>query len=269
VTFDPRRLELEMRLPPELREKAVHDQGNRVPAEAARALPPSAASGFLNARGGGGAIWSTADLPSARPPLHLNLESAVNVRGFVLEGRANFAEGVTTHRGDVLLSRDEPTRALRFLAGDFVIPGTTFQPGFPILGFGILRSFALQPYRVTQPAGQFDFLLERPSQVTVYANGTPVQTLTLPAGPHDVRDLPLGAGVNDLELVIRDDRGIERRLSFATATAGTLLVPGLAADLQERNLDPGGRGGHGVRARLHDRRPAPGPDAILTAICPG
>ena len=229
VTFDPRRLELQVGLPPELRETAIHEQGNRVPAEAARALRPSDTSGFLNARGGGGVIWSTADLPSDRPPLHLNLESAVNVRGFVLEGRADFAEGpVGAHRGDVLLSRDDPRRAVRLLAGDFAVPGTTFQPSFPILGVGVLRSFALQPYRLIQPAGQFDFLLERPSQVTVYVNGAPVQTLTLPAGPHDVRDLPLGAGVNNLELVIRDDRGIERRLSFATATAGSLLVPGLS-----------------------------------------
>jgi outer membrane usher protein len=79
-----------------------------------------------------------------------------------------------------------------------------------------------------QPVSRLDFVLERPSRVTVWVNGVAVTTLALAAGRHDLRDLPLGAGVNDIELVVVDDRGGERRLVFTSINPATLLAPGVA-----------------------------------------
>lgn len=218
VVYDPRRLELRIGFAANLTERASHTLAPGVPAEAAGAVPPSDVSGYLNmyARGGNAL------------PNHVRLDSALDIRRWVLEAHGELGESpIGAHRGDVLLSRDVPDSALRYLAGDFAVAAGGLQPGFPIVGIGVTRNFALQPYRVLQPVGVFHFTLDRPANVTVLVNGAPVQTLALPAGRHDVRDLPLGAGVNDIELLVRDDSGIERRLQFSAASPSELLAPGV------------------------------------------
>lgn len=230
VVYDEAELELRIDTPAQLTETVSHALGGSgVPPEAAGALAPSEVSGHINARGGGADAWTNGESPAVAAPLHLNLDSALRVHGWLLEGRADFAEAPAgAHRGDVLLSRDDPETAHRYLAGDFAVQPTGLQPSYPILGLGLTRSFALQPYRIIQPIGQFEFTLEQPSTVTVFVNGTLVQKLSLPAGRHDVRDLPLGPGVNDVELVIEDPSGVQRRMTFSSASAGELLAPGVS-----------------------------------------
>jgi outer membrane usher protein len=229
VEYEKAELELRVFVPAALTEEKSHSlRGNGAPPEAAGALRPSDVSGFLNARAGGADTWTTGDAPTSRVPLHLNLDSALSVGGWLLEGKADFADApMGAHRGDVLLSRDDPESALRYLAGDFAVQPTALQPSYPLLGLGVTRNFALQPYRVIQPIGEFDFTLEQPSTVTVLVNGAPVRTLSLPAGRHDVRDLPLGPGVNDVELLIQDPAGVQRRIAFSSANPGELLAPGV------------------------------------------
>ncbi|HEY0484277.1 MAG TPA: fimbria/pilus outer membrane usher protein [Kofleriaceae bacterium] len=224
ATFDPQRLELRIDVPPQLTRTLSHDFGAGAPAAAATALGPSDASGYVNLHAGG-----TTDRR-----LFLRTDAAANIDGWVLEGRGDLAVNapgadapVTGHRGDVLLSRDVPHDAIRYMAGDFAIAPAGLQAGYPIAGIGAGRNFALRPYRVVRPIGTFEFVLERASRVTVLVNGAAVQTLSLAAGRHDVHDLPLGAGLNEIELLIRDDTGAERRIAFSLASPDELLAPGV------------------------------------------
>ncbi len=218
VVYDPARLEIRIGLAPEQTVTSSHTLGSGVPAEAETAIRPSDVSGYANLFGHGGTAT----------PQSVRVESAINVHRWVLEARGELGSSpIGAHRGDVLLSRDVTRHALRYLAGDFAVAAGGLQPGFPILGVGVTRNFTLQPYRVLQPIGAFEFTLDRPAKVTVLINGATVQTLDLPAGRHDVRDLPLGAGVNDIELLIRDDAGVERRLQFSAASPNGLLAPGV------------------------------------------
>ena len=230
--YDPRRLELRLDVPPRMTTAISHDLGSGGPPDAAGALVPSEVSGFLNLRAGGGDTRSS-QRGSQAASFHLNSDAALNVLGWVLEGRGDYAaaqgaaEPSTVHRGDVLVTRDVSRQAVRYLAGDFAVPASGLQSSYPVLGIGVTRNFALQPYKVLRPIGSFDFVLDRPSTITVLVNGAVVQTLQLPAGRHDVRDLPLGAGVSAVELVIKEDTGIERRIAFAAASPDALLAPGL------------------------------------------
>ncbi|MDB4961000.1 MAG: fimbrial biosis outer rane usher protein [Myxococcales bacterium] len=224
VVYDVRKLELQITIPPSLTKRASHDLGRRSPPDAVGAVRPSDVSGYVN-------VTARA---AASAPVHVALDSALNVEGWVLQGRADVVHQssfgmapVGVHRGDVLVSRDVPAHALRYVAGDFAVPFAGLQPSFPVIGVGVIRNFAMQPYRVVQPVGAFEFVLETPSTVTVVVNGAPVQTLALPAGRHDLRDLPLAAGVNEVELVIRDQAGLERRVSFSLASPNELLAPGV------------------------------------------
>jgi len=233
VTYDPRRLELQIKVPPRLMVATSHRLGTSAAPDVTGALAPSEVSGFVNVRAGGGGTRASQDGSITRALLHVNSDAAVAVAGWVLEGRGDLASGSASddqtlvHRGDVRLTRDLARLAVRWTAGDFAVPPAGLQAGYPVLGIGVGRNFALQPYRVVQPIGSFDFVLERPSTITVRVNGAPVQTLRLPAGRHDVRDLPLGAGVSEIELLIKDDAGLERRIAFSAASPDALLAPGI------------------------------------------
>ncbi len=228
--FDERRLELQIQVSPAQRAtNLVGGQLGKLPPEAQNALPPSPVSGYLNLRGGQEVIWSGTGTQLGRQPLRLDLEGALNIKNWVLEGSANFVENGQTEwqRGDLRLVHDDPKRAIRYLVGDLAIPITGYQTSRPMVGITVARNFALQPYRVTRPISEFQFLLEQPSKVEVYSNGQLVQTLQLPAGPQDIRNLPLVTGFNSVQLIITDPVGRVQRLDFSTSVADSLLAPGV------------------------------------------
>lgn len=227
VVFDQTQLELYLEIPAALRRTNVVGVSG-LPPEAADALPVSTASGYLNILAGEDIVWSGAG--AGRQPLRLSLDGALNLSGWVLEGRANVIEGGAPgfSRGDVRLVHDDPANALRYIAGDLSIPVSgAFQTVVPLGGISVSRNYSLQPYRITRPTGEFTFFLERPAKVEIYINGVRVQQLQLEAGPQDIRNLTLSTGANNIQLVITDDLGQVQRLDFATALAGNLLAPGL------------------------------------------
>jgi outer membrane usher protein len=230
ASFDASRLELQLTTSPGLLASSVHRlQTLGLPDGADEALRPSNFSGYLNAKGAQRVTWSSdAEIENERQAFALELDGALQWRGWVLEGRPDFLEDreQSWRRGDLLLLRDDPTRALRYLAGDFSMPSSGFQPSLPVIGVGVIRNFALQPYVGTHPSGRFEFFLEKPAEVTVLVNSITLQTLKLPAGHHDLRDLPMAFSVNDIKLVIREDTGLTHELSFRASTAGALLAPG-------------------------------------------
>lgn len=226
VLFDQRVLELHIQIPPALKRTNIRNlQATGLPPEAANALSPSHFSGYINLRGAQDFVWSG----EGRQPLRLDLDGVINVDGLVLEGSAAFSEDARSAwtRGDLRLVRDDPNHATRYMAGDLSIPATSYQSSLPMLGIAVVRNFALQPYRSTRPISRFEFFLERPAEVEVLINGRSVQTLQLPAGAQDIRDLPLNAGINDVGLIITDDLGQVQQLSFPAAVTADLLAPGV------------------------------------------
>jgi len=231
ASFDERQLELRVQVPPAQRRTSVYNLGqDGLPPEAKSALPPSRLSGYLNLRGGQEIVWSGQqgdDL--GRSPLGLGVEGALNWRGWVLEGSGTFTERANPAlvRGDMRLVRDVPSQAVRYVAGDLALPAVGYQNSLPLLGVLAARNFSLQPYRTTRPINEFEFFLDTPSRVEVLINGLLVQTLQLPAGRQDIRNLPLNNGINDVQLVITDAVGRVQRLNFPAAVASDLLAPGL------------------------------------------
>ena len=235
ASFDERRLEIRIQIPPTVRKTAVNTLGGQPP-EVANALRPSGVSGYLNVWGAEDVVWSSADGDQGRRPLHLSVDGALNIHDWVLESSANFLEGSdsgsdstnsTWSRGDIRLVHDDPAHAVRYTLGEQSIPTRGYQSSIPMLGVSMVRNFSLQPYQVTRPISRFEFFLERPSSVEVFINNRSTKTLSLPAGTQDIRDLPLNSGVNDVELVITDDLGRVQRLNFPAAVAADQLAPGI------------------------------------------
>lgn len=211
AAFDPRNLELHLRVPPAARRPVeVQVYGRRPPRGAEEALRPADVSAYLNLRTGAEYVHqSQAGVREGWQPWRLDLEGAVNVRDWVLEAYGAFAEdGATRYqRREVRLVRDDVEHRLRYSVGDLQYPVVGFQSFLAMGGVSLARNFNLQPYRVTEPLGRTSFFLKRDSKVEVLVNGRPAQTLQMQAGPHTIRDFLFASGANDVTLRITDPVG--------------------------------------------------------------
>jgi len=230
ATFNERSLELRIEIPPNLRKTIIYGSGNtNIPKEAANALRPSNLSAFINLRGTQLYAWEGDSQSLGRQPLNLGLDGAINYQGWVLEGSGSFTEksDAPWTRADIRLVKDDPDNAVRYILGDLFGATRGYQSFIPMAGLAMFRNFSLQPYLVTLPTGQFDFFLERPSRVEIFVNGLLRQTLQLPAGPQDIRNFSLNAGLNNITLKITDNVGQTRDISFSAPLAYDLLDVGL------------------------------------------
>ncbi|MDG2992360.1 fimbria/pilus outer membrane usher protein [Candidatus Synechococcus calcipolaris G9] len=229
--FNERTLELRVDIPPVLRRTSIYNLSQvGAPPEAATAVRPATVSGFLNVRGGQDVVWTGPDSELVgRQPLSLNFDGAFNLKNWVFEGSTTYTELGNPEfvQGDLRLVRDDPLRGIRYAAGNLNLSTTGYQAFVPMLGLSASRNFTLQPYLTIQPRGNFQFTLDTPSEVEIYVNGFLRQTLTLPAGPQDLRDLPLNVGVNNISLVITNAVGQVQQLNFSAAVASDLLAQGI------------------------------------------
>ncbi len=170
--FDPGKLELQVTVPPNQRQTStITLRGDNVPATAATALPPSTFSGFLNVEMIGDYAWLNSQGDFGDRPLYLNLETAINYDGWVLEGLGTVlgSQDSPFQRNYTGLVHDDRVNNLRFYLGDFSIGGRGFQGSFlsgrglqgsgEFLGVVVARIAALQPYERTAPRGRFEFFL--------------------------------------------------------------------------------------------------------------
>lgn len=225
ATFDPRRFMLSIVTPVEARGTRVSHLSPPPPDPfSVDALRPADVSGFLNfnlkGTARGEATFGT-----------LALDGALNLRGLVLEGSAYARSGhsASWQRGDLRLVYDRPRQALRFTAGDLSYPVLGYQTMTSLFGVGVARDFALQPQHPTWRTNQFEFHLDRPSEVKVWVNESLVRTLRLPAGAHDLRGLNAAAGQNEVRLEIEDDAGRRESLEFSFLFNPVLLERGRQA----------------------------------------
>jgi outer membrane usher protein len=228
AVFDERRLAVFLQITPAVRAVNVLGDRSNLPPEAKEAIPVSSLSGFVNIFASDRfALASNQKEGIQRQPLFVGFDGAINFQNWVLEGNWSFVEQGQPEltRGDIRLVRDDPDNAVRYLAGDYSFPTTGFQNAIAVGGIAATRNFSLQPYTVIRPVNNFEFFLERPSKVEIFANGRLSQTLNLPAGQQDLRQLPLTAGINDIKLLVTDDRGQEQRINFSSAVASNLLAP--------------------------------------------
>ncbi|NMF60499.1 fimbria/pilus outer membrane usher protein [Pseudanabaena yagii] len=228
AVFDERRLAVFLKISPAVR--AVNVLGDRanLPPEAKEAIPVSSLSGYVNIFASDRFAWASNQIQGIqRQPLFFGFDGAINFQNWVLEGNWSFAEKGQPEltRGDIRIVRDDPDNAVRYLAGDYSFPTTGFQNAIAVGGIAAARNFSLQPYTIIRPINNFEFFLERPSKVEIYANGRLAQTLNLPAGQQDLRQLPLTTGINDIQLLVTDDLGQEQRINFSSAVASNLLAP--------------------------------------------
>ena len=215
--FNFESLSVQLTIPTELRRSRDLSLLGSPNLTAARTIPPSDFSAYFNVRGGIDYIESSRVTPPGFDQPQFALESALNLRGLVLENETdiNAAPNKTWQKRDTRLVWDQPKQRIRWTAGDLDYPVIGFQGFVPMLGLSLNRQDSLQPYRITSPLGQSAFFLKQDSKVEIIINGRAVQTVQMNAGPHQISNFPLTGGANDVALRITDPVG---RVEYINAT---------------------------------------------------
>ncbi len=197
-------------------------------------VKPARLSGYLNMRAA--MDYQEGDWDPGFRPLRVNLDGAVNVKGWVLEGQADYMSANEMQsmmkmplwqRGNVRLVKDDVAHMLRYAAGDLSYPVSGFQSFSSMGGLSVARNFSLQPYNVFKPTGQSSILLTSASQVEIYINGNRDRVLHLPAGNYSLSDFPVVDGVNDVHMLITDATGRVEEHTLSIFTSDNLLRKGV------------------------------------------
>jgi outer membrane usher protein len=121
---------------------------------------------------------------------------------------------------------DDVEAARRVTLGDFVAATPELGSQLALGGLSVAKDFGLQPYVVTSPQPSITGVLETPSDVEVTVDGALVDRLHLPAGPFDLRSLPVRVGAGDVRVLIRDAFGRTREIGREFYAASRLLRRG-------------------------------------------
>ncbi len=131
-------------------------------------------------------------------------------------------------RGMSRLEYDDADNDRRYTLGDQYAYSTDGLGGTTLLGgIGITRAFDLDPYLITFPQPTIAGVLQAPGTVDVYENGVLVSQKQVPAGPFNLASLGLGAGSNDVRVVVQDPFGGTSVLQQNFYGASAMLGAGL------------------------------------------
>ncbi|WP_155942490.1 hypothetical protein [Rhodomicrobium vannielii] len=185
-------------------------------------------SGYVNITAG--AQYTSPDITSKRGAFSpgIGLAFAVRVMGVVVENEVASSNGLAMRQGTRAVY-DDVGNALRYTAGDITPATTGMQNGGSFLGVSVQKSYdKLQPQKNIRPTGHRSFRLERPSEVDILINGQVVRRLEMAPGDHDISELPLRTGENNITLEITDDTGKRTSFNFSQFYDYALLTPGVS-----------------------------------------
>lgn len=160
----------------------------------------------------------------------LALSAFTPIGTFTTNGFAT-VDAETQHalRLDSSWTLDDPPELRRLTIGDAVSGGIGWSRSVRFGGVQIARDFSLQPDLVTIPMPDFFGEAAVPGSVDVFVGASKVLSEDVPAGPFDVRDLPIVTGAGQATVVVRDLLGREMRQTINYFTDGEMLAEGLTS----------------------------------------
>lgn len=139
----------------------------------------------------------------------------------------NQAEGFS--RGLSRFEYDDTRDMQRWTIGDQYAYSSDGLGGTALLGgVGLVRAFDLDPYLITFPQPTISGLLQAPGTIDIYENGALVGQRQVPAGPFNLASLGLGAGANNVRVVVQDPFGGTTVLQQNFYGASQMLARGLS-----------------------------------------
>ena len=196
VRFDPALIRVVISVPADARQpRRVTLSGSARPAPKPVEVPAEF-SAVLNLRAKAG-LRLGADVSL---PLEIELEPALNWRGWVLEADAGMGwdSGFSAVLDTARLVRDFPSAATRLTMGSLFLPVTGFLASARLAGAEVTHRPAT--YRPEGPLVSVDeeLFITDPTRVDVMLNGRPLGSLPLETGRYVIPDIPFLPGINEL-----------------------------------------------------------------------
>jgi len=163
-------------------------------------------------------------------PFNLSSDIFLNLNQFVLEGRVNYKEeDKKIIRDGFKITKDNKKNYLRYEFGDIYMPSSSRMISTSAFGFSIEKNFDLnKDLNNVSKISSYEFFLKRRSRVEIFVNGKFIRALKLRAGTHNLYNLNLDIGLNEIELKIIDENGKIEYLNFYDFEYYEILKKGVA-----------------------------------------
>lgn len=139
-----------------------------------------------------------------------------------LSGNADF------RRLDTSLILDDLIERQRLTIGDAISRNASWSQPVRFAGLKFGNEFSLNPGFVTVPTPDFSGAAALPSTIDVFVDGVRRFSGNVPAGPFEIRDLPVLTGMGQAQVIVRDLLGREQVFSESYATNREMLRAGLS-----------------------------------------
>jgi outer membrane usher protein len=137
-------------------------------------------------------------------------------------------DGLQLVRGAVYWERPLPGEMADLTIGDAIGGAGEWSRPVRFAGVRFSREFDANPGFITYPTATISGAAALPSTIDVMINNQSKQTLSVPAGPFDITNLPVLTGGGQLQLVVKDSLGRETIITQPYYVSPRLLSPGLA-----------------------------------------
>ncbi|HVZ45628.1 MAG TPA: fimbria/pilus outer membrane usher protein [Ramlibacter sp.] len=131
-------------------------------------------------------------------------------------------------RTETFHRRDFPAAMESLVVGDTIGSDGTWSRPVRYGGIRYARDFSLAPGFVTTPMPTIGGSAALPSTVDLLVNNRKQSTTSVPTGPFELTNVPVVNGAGDINLVVRDLRGMETVVSQSYYASPSLLGPGLS-----------------------------------------
>ncbi len=224
IRFDEKTLTLELQAPAELLAAQSLNLGASLPATPIRQRAPG---GFLNYRLG----YAQSD--GQKASWSANTELGVNIGELLLLNNHAFNTATDQARSVRLQTQlvfDQPDDMRRWIAGDSFASSGELGSSLNLGGIGISKLYQLNPYFIKTPLAGYVGSVAQASTVDIYVDGVRVRSEQLAPGNFNLQNLNAssGAGLRNVEVVVRDPFGREQRIGFPFFFTDQLLAEGLS-----------------------------------------
>ena len=229
TNYDRDNITIEVSIPPQLK-KASKIQFNRHRAINLKgSIIPEEYSGGVNLYLNEYYRDSNENSSLQRNPIVASSDMFLNIKDFVIEGRVNYREeDGSIYRDRVRVVKDDEENQIRYTVGDIFLP-SQYRMSYPeALGVSIekkielSRDFSQNSSRVNS----YEFFLKNSSRVEIYINERRDKSIHLNAGTHNLYDLGIPNGLNQVKLKIIEDNGKIEFISFNDFSYSEVLQKG-------------------------------------------
>ncbi len=201
-------------------------EGTRVPIPGESLVSPNPAppGAYLN-------YDVTATRGEAKKQYGALLEGVIFSRwGSLVSGAAARGDERTDHvvRTETYWRMDLPGRMETLVAGDTLSNQGVWSRPARFGGLRYARDFSLAPGFVTVPLPAISGSAALPSTVDVLVNEQRRSSMKVPPGPFDLTNVPVVNGSGEINLVVRDLRGVETIITQSYYLSPRLFRPGLS-----------------------------------------